>query len=64
MDTVWRTVTKTSLPLRPCFGSMDTIRDSRRISSPTRSGRLNSILPPAHMRRGSSTGGRNPPRFG
>ena len=37
--------------------------DVRSTASPTRTGERNSNWLPAHMRRGSGTGGRNPPRF-
>src|SRR3546814_14162096 len=59
-----RTVTKTSFPLRPCFSVIDSIVDTRRISVPSTSGRRKMTRPPAHIRRGSGTGGRKPPRLG
>ena len=40
------------------------MRETRVDSSPTRKGSMNSSSPPAHIRRGSGTGGRKPPRVG
>src|SRR5205085_7135065 len=60
--TSWRTVTNTSAPLRPCFGTTSAMRETRRTRLPTPSGRRNSSRLPAHMRRGRGTGGRNSPR--
>ena len=57
----WRTVTKQSAPERPLFGATSAIVETRRAVSPTRSGRSNRILTPAHIRRGSGTGGMKPP---
>src|SRR5438874_3488413 len=58
-----RTTTNTSSPLCPRFGATDTMRDLRVAVAPTASGRCHSIRLPAHIRRGSGTGGRKPPRF-
>src|SRR6266404_3979967 len=58
-----RTLTNTSAPLRPDFSSTLWIVDTRVTESPTRSGRWNCSWLPAHMRLGSATGGRNPPRL-
>lgn len=60
----WRTVTKTSAPLRPCLASTLLMVDRRTTSSPIFNGRSKCSRPPAHMRRGSGTGGKKPPRFG
>ena len=50
-------------PVEPVLGSTDLICEERRIVSPTRSGRpLKAKRLPAHMRRGSGTGGRKSPR--
>ena len=54
---------QTSAPLRPFLNLTSAIREVRVMFSPTRKGRWNSARPPAHMRRGKSTGGRNPPRL-
>ena len=62
LRTSWRTVTNTSGPVRPTLLATSSIVDVRTISSPTRIGLRNSNRPPAHIRRGSSTGGRKPPR--
>src|SRR4030095_9670243 len=59
----WRTFTNTSGPVRPDFSVTSAIVDTRVTPSPTRSGRLNSNWLPAHIRRGSGTGGRKPPRL-
>jgi hypothetical protein len=59
----WRTFTKTSGPLRPCLSVTPSMVERRSAWSPTRSGVRNSNWLPAHMRRGSGTGGRKPPRF-
>ncbi len=58
-----RTFTNTSGPVRPDFSFTLSIVDVRVTASPTRSGSWNWNWLPAHMRRGSGTGGRNPPRF-
>ena len=60
----WRTRTKTSVPLRPFFSLTSATVERRRTASPMASGSRNSMRLPAHMRRGSGTGGRKPPRFG
>ncbi len=57
----WCTVTNTSVPLRPDLTLTSAMRELRVISSPTRSGWMNCSRPPAHMRRGSGTGGSKPP---
>ena len=49
--------------MRPVFSVTSSIVEVRVIVSPTRSGWWNSNWLPAHMRRGSGTGGRNPPRL-
>ena len=48
--------------VRPCLGTTFSMVDVRTTSSPTRNGLRKSNRPPAHIRRGSGTGGRNPPR--
>ena len=58
------TETKHSTPVLPVFIVTSEIREVRFASSPTRSGSKNSSSPPAHIRRGSGTGGRKPPRVG
>ncbi|MHC2625138.1 hypothetical protein ACVIW2_007170 [Bradyrhizobium huanghuaihaiense] len=58
------TETKHSVPVEPDFTCTSAMREVRVDSSPTRSGCRNSISPPAHIRRGSGTGGRKPPRVG
>jgi hypothetical protein len=58
----WRTLTNTSDPERPVFSLIAAIVETRVTSSPTRSGSWNSNSLPAHIRRGSGTGGRNSPR--
>ncbi len=50
--------------LGPDLCVTDTILDVRSTASPTRKGASHCSRPPAHMRRGSGTGGRKPPRFG
>src|SRR6185312_15368641 len=62
--TVCSTETKHSVPVEPLFRVTSEIREARADSSPTRSGSRNWISPPAHIRRGSGTGGRKPPRVG
>ena len=62
--TVCSTETKQSTPVEPVFIVTSEIREVRVDSSPTRNGSRNSISPPAHIRRGSGTGGRKPPRVG
>ena len=59
----WRTLTNTSGPVRPLFSVTSWIVEVRVSASPMRSGAWNSNWLPAHMRRGSGTGGRNPPRL-
>ena len=59
----WRTFTNTSVPLRPSLAATSAIVDVRVMASPIRSGRRNCIRLPAHIRRGSGTGGRKPPRL-
>ena len=58
------TETKHSVPVEPVFIVTSAMREVRFASSPTRSGSRNSSSPPAHIRRGSGTGGRKPPRVG
>ena len=58
------TVTNTSGPVRPSFTATDITSEVRVARSPMASFFRNCSLPPAHMRRGSSTGGRKPPRCG
>ena len=58
------TDTKHSTPVLPVFMVTSEMRELRVISSPTRKGSKNSSSPPAHIRRGSGTGGRKPPRVG
>jgi hypothetical protein len=60
--TTWRTFTNASVPLRPCFTVTSSMVDVRAMRSPTQSGSWNVSWLPAHMRRGSGTGGRKPPR--
>jgi hypothetical protein len=62
--TVCSTETKQSTPVEPVFIVTSDIREMRVASSPTRRGLRNWISPPAHIRRGSGTGGRKPPRVG
>ena len=53
------------LPRRMWAGSrIGFVAPLRVATSPTRSARWNASRPPAHIRRGSSTGGRKPPRRG
>ena len=62
-EIVCRTVTNTMLPVDPVLGATDLICEVREIASPTRTGspsKLNRL--PAHIRRGSGTGGRKSPR--
>ena len=62
-DIVCLTVTNTMTPVDPVLGSTDLISEVRRIVSPTRSGSPSKAKRlPAHMRRGSGTGGRKSPR--
>src|SRR5437868_2289788 len=61
--TSWRTFTNTSLPVRPSLIETSSMVEVRATRSPTRIGERNSNWLPAHMRRGSGTGGRNPPRL-
>ena len=61
---VCSTETKQSTPVEPVFIVTSEIREVRVDSSPTRRGSMNSISPPVHIRRGSGTGGRKPPRVG
>ena len=58
------TDTKHNAPVPPVFIVTSAMLEVRVISSPTRSGSRNSSSPPAHIRRGSGTGGRKPPRAG
>lgn len=60
----WRSVTNASVPLRPALTSTDVTVVVREISSPMRKACSNWSLPPAHIRRGSCTGGRMPLRRG
>ena len=62
LRTSCRTITNTRSPLRPDLGVTETMREVRSMLSPTRSGACQVRRPPAHMRRGSGTGGRNSPR--
>src|SRR5256885_5782913 len=62
--TVRWTVTKHSAPPRPRFSSMLSKVRVWSTASPTRSGTPNRKKLPAHIRRGSFTGGRKPPRLG
>src|SRR6476660_9159142 len=61
---VCSTETKQSTPVEPVFIVTSEIFEVRVDSSPTRNGSRNWISPPAHIRRGSGTGGRKPPRVG
>lgn len=58
------TVTKASWPVAPLLASTLAMREVRAASLPMTSGAVNVRRPPAHMRRGSGTGGRKPPRCG
>ena len=58
------TETKHSTPVLPVFMVTSEMREVRFASSPTRKASKNSSSPPAHIRRGSGTGGRKPPRVG
>ena len=58
-----RTLTKTSRPLRPSLLRTSSMVLVRATASPTRTGLRNSNWLPAHMRRGSGTGGKKPPRL-
>ena len=60
----WSTETKHSMPVLPVFSVKSLIVEVRVTTSPTRSGSTKLIAPPAHIRRGNGTGGRNPPRLG
>src|SRR6202140_1231722 len=60
----WSTDTKHNAPVLPVFIVTSAMREVRVISSPTRNASKNSSSPPAHIRRGSGTGGRKPPRVG
>jgi hypothetical protein len=59
----WRTLTKTSGPVRPDFSVTSWMVEIRITASPTRTGSWNWNWLPAHMRRGRGIGGRKPPRF-
>src|SRR4051812_48508218 len=59
--TAWSTVTKHNLPLRPSLKATSRTVSVRVTRSPTRRSASVSICPPAHIRRGSGTGGRKPP---
>jgi hypothetical protein len=61
--TSWRTLTNTSSPVRPDLDVTSSMVEVRSTASPTRIGERNSNWLPAHMRRGSGTGGRKPPRL-
>ena len=62
--TTCSTATKHSVPVEPVFTVTSDMRAVRLGASPTRSASKNSSSPPAHIRRGSGTGGRKPPRVG
>jgi hypothetical protein len=58
------TLTNTSSPDRPDFRSTEASVERRSRAAPSETGWWKAIRLPAHMRRGSSTGGRKPPRAG
>src|ERR1700721_4891861 len=60
----WSTETKHSKPVLPGLRFISLIVELRVTTSPTRSGSMKLISPPAHIRRGKGTGGRKPPRVG
>src|SRR5687768_18425863 len=53
----WRTLTKTSGPVRPDFSVTSWMVDTRVTASPTRTGSWNWNWLPAHIRRGRGMGG-------
>jgi hypothetical protein len=59
----WRTFTNTSAPVRPDFSLTLSMVEVRCTASPIRTGLPNWNWLPAHMRLGSGTGGRKPPRL-
>src|SRR3984893_1289431 len=61
---IWSTETKHNKPVEPDFSVKSLIVEVRVTTSPTRKDSVMLIAPPAHIRRGSGTGGRNPPRLG
>jgi hypothetical protein len=51
-------------PLWPVFSSIETMRSTRRVSTPMFNGPLKIIRAAANIRRGAATGGMKPPRAG
>ena len=58
-----RTFTNTSAPVRPLLSVTPAMVETRRTASPTRTGEWKANWLPAHIRRGSGTGGMKPPRL-